>query len=166
MDVLRDARETTPDTTENVLAQPETAVPTDKQANAADDTAQNATDAPDDAMEVEMLTEPEPKKEEQTLVLTPEAQEVVMGKPEEPKAKPAATGKECILIVATLSDATNIQKLKTKLTENQFTVYSSPKGKGQQVGIRFNYTDVVDIQDNIVVLQKLTGQRDIWIKKK
>lgn len=165
MDVLRGARNTS-DTTGQVVAQPETAVQQNDQAITADDTAQTSTDSTDDQLEVEMLTEPEPKKEEQTLVLTPEAQEVVMGKPEESKAKPIAKGKECILIVATLSDASNIQKLKTKLTANQYTVYDAPKGKGRQIGIRFNYEDVVEIQQNIVALQQLTGQREIWIKKK
>ncbi|MCC6410118.1 MAG: hypothetical protein IT270_00580 [Saprospiraceae bacterium] len=166
MDVLRGARGTTPDTTQQVVVQPETAAQPNNASDATNDTAQNPTDSSDDKLEVEMLTEPEPKKEEATLVLTPEAQEVVMGKTDEPKAKPATAGKECILIVATLSDASNIQKLKTKLADNQFTVYDAPKGKGRQIGIRFNYSNVVEIQDNIVALQKLTDQREIWIKKK
>jgi hypothetical protein len=45
-------------------------------------------------------------------------------------------------------------------------VYDAPKGKGRQIGIRFNYNDVVDIQNNIIALQQLTGQTEIWIKKK
>jgi len=166
MSILRDASKTMPDTTQQVVTQPETVAQPNNQTDGSTASGQPANNDSDGPMEVEMLTAPEPKKEEQTIVLTPEAQEVVLGKPEVEKAKPAGKGRECILIIATLSDATNIQKLKTKLTDNQFTVYESPKGKGRQIGIRFNYNNIVEVQDNIVALQQLTGQREIWIKKK
>lgn len=157
---------TVPDSTEQVVdVQPETAAQTNQKPEEPQTPSQDIIDSTDKKLEVEMLTKPEPKKEEQTIVLTPEAQEVVLDDKE--KAKPAAgKGKECIIVIATLRDENNAQKLQNKLSANNYTVYSDKTAKGHQVGIRFYYTNVSEIQQNIVALQQLTGEQQIWIKKK
>ena len=55
--------------------------------------------------------------------------------------------------------------LTAKLKQNGYTVYSVVKN-GYQVGVQFNYTQLTEIQQTIADLQKLTGEEDIWIKKK
>jgi hypothetical protein len=162
LDRLRGAETTTVDSTEQAATTPETSATSEKTADTPVSAPETTENTDDGGVEIEMITPPEPEPEEATLVLTPESQEAVLDNPK----KSTSAGKECILIVATLSDPANVQKLKTKLTENNFTVYDAPKGKGRQIGVRFNYTDVVEIQQNIVALQQLTGTTEIWIKKK
>lgn len=96
------------------------------------------------------------------------------GEPAAKKAKPAqeapqtdapAGTRQCILVVATLKDQANIDRLKHMLGEAGYQVYSAKKG-GEQVGIQFNYRNLNEVQEKIVALQKLTGEQEIWIKKK
>ena len=72
---------------------------------------------------------------------------------------------ECILVVATLREKANADRLEQMLKEEGFDVYYLQKN-GYQVGIRFNYNKISEVQDKIIVLQNLTGEKDIWIKKK
>ena len=51
------------------------------------------------------------------------------------------------------------------LKEEGFTVYYLKKN-GYQVGIRFYYNKISEVQDKMKTLQNLTGEKDIWIKKK
>lgn len=96
--------------------------------------------------------------------------------PSAPAARPAPTetqpstartaeGKLCILVIATLREQNNADRLVNLLKTNGYTVYLQEK-TGFQVGIQFRYRDVREIQDKIVELQRLTGEEDIWIKKK
>ncbi len=78
---------------------------------------------------------------------------------------PAKTGKRCILVVATLKEKTNADRLMRMLKEERFDVYYLQKN-GYQVGIQFNYNNVREIQDRIAVLQSLTGEQNIWIKQR
>lgn len=75
-------------------------------------------------------------------------------------------GRRCILIVATLSDPTNVAKLEAKLKANNLTPYQLRTGKGYQMGIEFYYTKAQEIEDYKVVLQQLTGVEDIRVKQK
>lgn len=81
---------------------------------------------------------------------------------------PAASGdRECILVIGVFKDQANIGRLKASLKQNGFTVYAAPgKGGAESVGVRFPYKDMATIQSNIIKLQQLTGEQNIWIKKK
>lgn len=76
------------------------------------------------------------------------------------------TGRRCILIVATLQDEVNVQKLMAKLRDNHLIPYHEVTKKGHQVGIEFRYTKAQEITDYSAVLQQLTGVEDIWVKQK
>jgi len=75
------------------------------------------------------------------------------------------TGRECILIIATLKEKTNADRLTQMLKNGGYTVYSV-QNKGYQVGIQFRYTNLSEVQQKLEALEKLTGEKDIWIKKK
>lgn len=74
-------------------------------------------------------------------------------------------GRECILVVATLSEKANADRLEQMLKEEGFDVYYLHK-KGYQVGIRFYYSKISEVQEKINTLKNLTGEKDIWVKKK
>ncbi len=74
-------------------------------------------------------------------------------------------GKTCILVAATLQDKTNADRLRNMLKNAGYEVYYLQKS-GYQVGIEFKYTKYAEVQDRIKELQKLTGEQQIWIKKK
>jgi nucleoid DNA-binding protein/cell division septation protein DedD len=78
---------------------------------------------------------------------------------------PPAKGKTCILVVATLQEKENADRLKAQLLENGYDVYCTQKN-GFQVGVQFAYKEIGEVQQQIFDLQKLTGERDIWIKQK
>ncbi|GAB4491893.1 MAG: hypothetical protein OHK0019_12740 [Saprospiraceae bacterium] len=73
--------------------------------------------------------------------------------------------RECILIVATLREKANADRLEQLLKEEGFDVYYLKKN-GYQVGIRFYYTKISEVQEKMKTLQNLTGEKEIWIKKK
>ncbi|MDX2135638.1 MAG: hypothetical protein SFV52_12650 [Saprospiraceae bacterium] len=88
-------------------------------------------------------------------------------KPSKPivNAAPPAKGKTCVLIVATLQDTENANRLKNQLVAAGYDLFTMEKN-GHQVGVRFSYNDLSEVQQTIFDLQKLTGERDIWIKQK
>jgi cell division septation protein DedD len=73
--------------------------------------------------------------------------------------------RNCILVVATLSDADNATLLTEKLKEAGYQIYQY-HAKGIQVGISFPYKDIVEVQQKIIALQQLTGLNEIWIKQR
>lgn len=75
-----------------------------------------------------------------------------------------AAGKECILIIATLREKTNADRLVGMLEKEGYQVYFLER-KGYQVGVKFRYNTVSEIQEMINILSKLTGEDQIWIKK-
>lgn len=82
------------------------------------------------------------------------------------QVKSAQSGsKECILIVATLQDKNNAERLRKTLANAGYTVYFVQK-KGWQVGIQFRYNNLSEVQAQMKALQTLTGEEQIWIKKK
>lgn len=76
-----------------------------------------------------------------------------------------AGGRECILIIATLREKANADRLVKMLEADGHQVYLVEK-KGYQVGVTFRYNKVSEIQETINILSKLTGEDQIWIKKK
>ena len=78
----------------------------------------------------------------------------------------AGSGKrECILVVATLQQETNADRLVGMLEREGYQVYFLRKN-GFQVGVQFRYNTLSEVQERIVALQTLTGEQNIWIKKK
>lgn len=73
--------------------------------------------------------------------------------------------RECILVVATLQQEANADRLVGMLEKEGYQVYFLRKN-GFQVGIQFRYAHLREIQEKIVALQNLTGEQSIWIKKK
>lgn len=77
----------------------------------------------------------------------------------------SAGARECILVIATLREKTNADRLVKMLKKDGHEVYFLEKN-GYQVGVRFDYVQVSEIQETINILSKLTGEDQIWIKKK
>ncbi len=73
--------------------------------------------------------------------------------------------KRCVLIIGTFQDKNNVNKLIAKLKKNGYDTYHRFV-KGHQVGVEFNYDNLTEVQAKIEDLQNLTGQKDIWIKKR
>ena len=101
---------------------------------------------------------------------TPSAEDVAanekrMQEAREAIEKTAVDGRECILVVATLQDKNNADRLVKMLKSNRYQVYFFQKN-GYQVGIQFNYHNISEVQDKIIALQSLTNEQNIWIKKK
>jgi hypothetical protein len=86
---------------------------------------------------------------------------------EVPKPSETATNgeKRCVLVVGTYQDKVNAMKLLAKIEAAGFDSYYRIQ-KGHQVGIEFNYKEMVDIQNQMKALEKATGESNIWIKKK
>jgi cell division septation protein DedD len=79
--------------------------------------------------------------------------------------KGSQSGRLCVLIVATLQDKTNAERLESRLRNAGYSVYSLRKN-GYQIGIQFRYTQLTEVQQKLNELEKLTGTNDIWIKQK
>jgi CCDC81-like prokaryotic HU domain 2/CCDC81-like prokaryotic HU domain 1 len=108
---------------------------------------------------------PESNEDPETVkeALAKAAAESVAKKTED--ARNNLNGKTCILVVATLQDKTNADRLQNILEKEGYDVYYVQKN-GHQVGIEFKYSKYVEVQDKIKALQKLTGEQQIWIKKR
>jgi cell division septation protein DedD len=95
--------------------------------------------------------------------------------PEEPPENPQAENpesptanlpeRECILVVATLQEKVNADRLLRMLKNDGHQVYFLEKN-GYQVGVQFRYKDPKEVQETISILRSLTGEKQIWIKKK
>ena len=110
---------------------------------------------------------PTPNKAQETQATEPSAQELANKKMEAARelvAKEAA-GRECILVIATLREKNNADRLVKMLKDDGHEVYFLEKN-GYQVGVKFQYNKVSEIQETINILSKLTGEDQIWIKKK
>jgi hypothetical protein len=82
------------------------------------------------------------------------------------KVNMARNGRECILIVASLSDKNNADKLRKLLTEEDYEPYYQQNGKTHVVGIRFFYLKPAEIELKKKSLMALTGVTYITVKKK
>lgn len=135
---------------------PETEVvetPTDNKSTDAKETAPKEDEKPAKA------TEEDPDKL---------AQESLEAKEREAREKVnvARNGRECILVIASLSDKTNADKLRRLLQEENYQEYYQFNGKAHVVGIRFHYLKASEIEEKKAALKALTGVNYIAVKKK
>ena len=133
------------------------------------DTEITKTDAPKE----DTKTAPEtPLKEEQTIAPTEDpdkaAQESLQAKEKAAREKVnmARNGRECILIIASLSDKNNAGKLRNLLKEEGYEEYYQQNGRTHIVGIRFFYLKPAEIEEKKKALMALTGVNFIAVKKK
>jgi hypothetical protein len=82
------------------------------------------------------------------------------------KVNVARNGRECILVIASLSDKTNADKLRRLLKEEGYQEYYQFNGKAHVVGIRFQYVKAAEIEEKKKALMALTGVSYIAVKKK
>ena len=82
-----------------------------------------------------------------------------------PAPTPKAESRHCILIIATLQDRNNADRLIAKLKGAGYDVYYR-QIKGHQVGIQFDYTDPADVTTKRDELVRFTGEKGIFIKQK
>lgn len=120
------------------------------------------TPATNEKDEASLVNDPveEKKVQESVAERTQTAREQIAKSGAAPKGS-----RECILVVATLREKANADRLEQMLKEEGFEVYYLQKN-GFQVGIKFHYSRINEVQEKIITLQNLTGEKDIWIKKK
>ncbi|MBK6995040.1 MAG: hypothetical protein IPH31_08950 [Lewinellaceae bacterium] len=82
------------------------------------------------------------------------------------KVNIARNGRECILIIASLSDKNNSDKLRKLLTEENYEEYYQQNGKTHVVGVRFLYLKPAEIEEKKKALMALTGVNFIVVRKK
>lgn len=80
-------------------------------------------------------------------------------------AQEVDSGKRCVLVVGTYQEKANAQKVIDKIKGAGLDLYYRHQ-KGHQVGIEFNYENMTEVQEKIKTLQQLTGEDEIWIKRK
>jgi CCDC81-like prokaryotic HU domain 1/CCDC81-like prokaryotic HU domain 2 len=87
--------------------------------------------------------------------------------PTAPKKTTASSGgRHCILIIGSFKDERNIDRLIAKLKANNLDIYQKKAGGGAtQLGIEFNYTDLTQIDEQVSNLQRISGERNIVIKR-
>ncbi|TNE47108.1 MAG: hypothetical protein EP344_19775 [Bacteroidetes bacterium] len=94
--------------------------------------------------------------------------EVLQRQNEAPPAtttSPQAPARQCILIIATLQDRNNADRLIAKLKGAGFDVYYRQQ-RGHQVGVQFMYSDPQEIEQKRSELVTLTGEKNIFLKQK
>jgi nucleoid DNA-binding protein len=113
--------------------------------------------------------EPEPEVKEPEVKVEPEKTASQSASEKMNEARNALKGKkdgrECILIVATLQEKNNADRLRGMLRKAGYEVYEVRKG-GFQIGVKFYYNNIKEVQDKMLSISKLTGEKQIWIKKK
>lgn len=78
----------------------------------------------------------------------------------------AKNGRECILIIATLSSDENAAKLRQLLQEEDYQEYYEKRGSAHLVGVRFKYLKATEIDEKKKALSALTGVNIIVVKKR
>jgi len=73
-------------------------------------------------------------------------------------------GRTCTLIIATLQDINNAERLVAKLEGAGYDVYQRQQ-RGLQVGIQFRYTSQQEIDEKREELIRFTGEKGIFVKK-
>lgn len=73
-------------------------------------------------------------------------------------------GRTCTLIIATLQDSNNAERLIAKLEGAGYEVYHRQQ-RGHQVGIQFRYTSQREIDEKREELIRFTGEKGIFVKK-
>lgn len=77
----------------------------------------------------------------------------------------AVKGRRCLLIIGTFKDESNVDRLVRKLESTHLEVYRRKTGIGEQLGVEFNYTDLRQIDEQVANLQRITGERNIVVKR-
>lgn len=85
--------------------------------------------------------------------------------PPSAKPTPKTEGRQCILVIATLQDSNNADRLIAKLQGAGYEVYHLQQ-RGHQIGIQFNYTNPAEIDARKAELIRFTGEKGIFVKKK
>jgi cell division septation protein DedD len=84
----------------------------------------------------------------------------------EPKPTPVGQARECILVVGVFKDENNIARLTQKIEANGMEVYARETKNGAQViGARFNYYNPNEIAAKKQLLTKISGEKNIAVKK-
>lgn len=127
------------------------------------------TDPP--AEEKKTITQAPPEEKAETAEIEdPEkaAQESLEAREKEAREKVnvARNGRECILIVASLSSKDNADKLRKLLSEESYQEYYQLNGKTHIVGVRFFYLKPAEIEEKKKALMSLTGVGFIAVKKR
>lgn len=84
-------------------------------------------------------------------------------RPAEPATRPDT--RRCILLIATLQDRNNADRLIAKLKGAGYDVYYR-QVKGHQIGIQFDYTDPKTVTEKKEELIRFTGEKGIFVKQK
>jgi len=122
-----------------------------------------STNLPAPIVEDTAAPEPAPTKDpEKTAQESLEARE----KDAREKVNVARNGRECILIVATLSNEANADKLRQLLREEDYEEFYQRSGQSHLVGIRFRYLKPGEIDEKKKALMALTGVNYIAVRKK
>ncbi len=84
--------------------------------------------------------------------------------PSTSSTKPAV--KTCVLVIGVFKDPVNIQKLKDKVKQGGFEVYTTDgKGGGTLVGATVDCSTTAIMENYREKLRKITGVKDIYLKK-
>lgn len=84
--------------------------------------------------------------------------------PSTSSTKPAV--KTCVLVIGVFKDPANIQKLKDKVKQGGFEVYTTDgKGGGTLVGATVDCSTTAILENNREKLRKITGVKDLYVKK-
>ena len=142
---------------EEVVA--ETEVPKDEESSKVDKTEKTAPAPSKEEKEEPVSVSEDPEKSAKASL---EAKE----KAAREKLNLARNGKECILVVASLSDKNNADKLRKLLTDQDYQEYYQQNGKTHVVGIKFFYLKPAEIEAKKKALMELTGVNYIAVKKK
>jgi CCDC81-like prokaryotic HU domain 2/CCDC81-like prokaryotic HU domain 1 len=79
---------------------------------------------------------------------------------------PIGRARECILVVGVFKDENNIARLTQKIEANGLEVYAQETKSGAQViGARFNYFNPTEIAEKKRLLTKISGEKNIAVKK-
>lgn len=116
----------------------------------------------------ENVTNDAPPADNSATATEPEKQEEKPVVKEQPaKAEKAKASKECIAIIGLFKDPTNIARLKSKLQNNGYEVYSvAGKGGAETIGAKFNYTSELEYEARLTRIRQITGESNLRIKKK
>ncbi len=138
----------------------------EKQEQLAENAPPSTAPTPDNATtEVPTTPAPTPKTEPKPKVdVAPVAEKPKPAPVPAPSTK--AKDKSCVLLVGLFKDPANIARLKALFQKNGFEVYSSETSSGAtSLGVQFKYAEQSEVNANLAKLQKLTGEKNIRVRK-
>jgi cell division septation protein DedD len=134
----------------------------------------NTVETPTESTDTPTTEEPTPTTPSPTTPTSSEPAAAPAPKPATPTpapkpANPTTTqgARTCILVIGLFKDPDNIARLVRKIEDAGLKAYQVPAKNGSTtVGAEFAYDTPADIQARIRTLQQLSGEQNIWIKKK